>query len=67
MALKQIKMKAELILNITSGGSLVAEKDEDEIILEIEQKLNSLQPFELSSPASSFLKVGVRVHIKERL
>ena len=65
MGSKQIKLKADIILNIASGGSLIAEKSEEEIILAVEEKLNSLQSFELSS-VSSFLRIGVRVHIKER-
>lgn len=66
MGLKQIKLKADIILNIASGGVLIAEMSEEEIVLEVEEKLNSLQSFELSS-VSSFLRIGVRVHIKEQL
>ena len=66
MGLKQIKLKADIILNIASGGVLIAEMSEEEIVLEVEEKLNSLQSFELSS-VSSVLRIGVRVHIKEQL
>ena len=63
---KIIKIRAEVILLVTSGGGIVAEMDEDEIVTSVEQNLNSLGPLNLPS-VSSHLTVGTRFHFKEKL
>ncbi len=64
--MKKTKIRAEILLLVTSGGETTAEMDEDEIVLSIEQRLNSLSPFDLPSMIS-YLRVNTRFHFKEKL
>lgn len=57
---KTVKVRADVIMQVMSD-SVLSKKNEDDIILQVEQQLNSLQPFKFDHP---YAKVGVRVHIK---
>jgi|GEM_PF-6365734 len=59
---KQIKVKANIIFTATSDVIISKEK-EDDIIIQAEQKLNSLAPLNIIIDDQP-IQVGVRVHIQ---
>ena len=62
---KQIKVKANIIFTATSDVIISKEK-EDDIIIQAEQKLNSLAPLNIIIDDQP-VQTGVRVHIHGRL
>lgn len=63
--IKQIKVKADIILNATND-TIISKKSEDDIIIQAEQKLNSLVPLNIIVNDGQHVRVGIRVHVKER-
>ena len=63
MAVTEIKIKAEVILLITSSIP-VSKSEEDTLVIEMEQVLNKTTPIEIGE-GTNLVRIGTRFHFKE--
>ena len=63
MSISEIKIKAEVILLITSSVP-VSKSEEDTLVIEMEQILNKTTPISIGEGAG-LVRIGTRFHFKE--
>ena len=65
MPVTEIKIKAEVILLVTSDVP-VSKAEEDTLVIEMEQVLNKTTPIEIGE-GEGLVRIGTRFHFKETM